>query len=229
MAAMVTAPLTQSLQNVSGAMAQHSDQLNGAGLSKSTAAAQPLTLLKLQTTTSEVSTSLRTDLPPSWGSRFEFRLGGIEENWEWVESQMKDSDIILPLAAIATPASYVEQPLRVFELDFEVNLRVIRLVVKHNKPLVFPSTSEVYGMYRDEQFNPELSELQEGLKFTTFRPFNWFGPGLDDVNSAKAGLSRVRTQFLGDIARGEDISLVDGGSQRRTFTYIEDDLDALWR
>ena len=44
------------------------------------------------------------------------------------------------------PATYVKEPLRVFELDFEENLRVIRQCVQYGKRVVFPSTSEVYGM-----------------------------------------------------------------------------------
>lgn len=35
------------------------------------------------------------------------------------------------------------------------------------------------------------------------------------------------TQFLGHIARGEPIKLVDGGRQRRSFTYIDDGINAL--
>lgn len=37
------------------------------------------------------------------------------------------------------------------------------------------------------------------------------------------------TQFLGHIVRGENIKLVDGGSQKRAFTYIDDGIDALVR
>jgi nucleoside-diphosphate-sugar epimerase len=39
----------------------------------------------------------------------------------------------------------------------------------------------------------------------------------------------VVTQFLGHIARGEPINLVDGGEQKRAFTYIDDGIDALTR
>jgi nucleoside-diphosphate-sugar epimerase len=67
------------------------------------------------------------------------------------------------------------------------------------------------------------------LDFTLFRPFNWVGPGLDNLHAAKEGSSRVVTQFLGHIARGEDIQLVDGGTQRRSFTDIEDAIVALMR
>ena len=39
----------------------------------------------------------------------------------------------------------------------------------------------------------------------------------------------MATQFLAHIARGEDISLVDGGKQRRCFTHIDDGIDAVMR
>ncbi len=69
--------------------------------------------------------------------------------------------------------------------------------------------------------------MQEGLEYTLFRPFNWIGSGLDSINTAKEGSSRVITQFLGHIVRGEPIKLVDGGTQKRAFTYIDDGIDAL--
>jgi nucleoside-diphosphate-sugar epimerase len=67
------------------------------------------------------------------------------------------------------------------------------------------------------------------LDFTLFRPFNWIGAGLDSIHTPKEGSSRVITQFLGHIVRGEPIQLVDGGSQKRAFTYIDDGIDALMK
>jgi nucleoside-diphosphate-sugar epimerase len=189
--------------------------------------------------------------------RFTFFEGDITINKEWIEYHICKCDTVLPLVAIATPATYVKQPLRVFELDFEANLPIVRACVKYGKRLVFPSTSEVYGMSRDKQFDPDTSELvlgpihkqrwiyscskqlmdrviwaygvDEKLDFTLFRPFNWIGPGLDKVNAKKEGSSRVVTQFLGNILRGEKIQLVDGGNQKRAFTYIDDGIDALMK
>jgi nucleoside-diphosphate-sugar epimerase len=69
----------------------------------------------------------------------------------------------------------------------------------------------------------------EGLNFTLFRPFNWIGAGLDSIHTPKEGSSRVLTQFLGHIVRGENIQLVDGGAQKRSFTYIDDGIEALVR
>ena len=70
---------------------------------------------------------------------------------------------------------------------------------------------------------------EQGLNYTLFRPFNWIGAGLDSLNTAKEGSSRVVTQFLGHIVRGEPIQLVDGGRQKRAFTYIDDGIDALMK
>jgi nucleoside-diphosphate-sugar epimerase len=187
--------------------------------------------------------------------RFHFFEGDITINREWIEYHIKKCDTVLPLVAIATPATYVREPLRVFELDFEANLPIVRACVRYKKRVVFPSTSEVYGMSRDEEFDPDTSDLvlgpinkprwiyscakqlmdrvihaygmQEGLDYTLFRPFNWIGAGLDSINTAKEGSSRVITQFLGHIVRGEPIKLVDGGTQKRTFTYIDDGIAAL--
>jgi nucleoside-diphosphate-sugar epimerase len=69
----------------------------------------------------------------------------------------------------------------------------------------------------------------EGLNFTLFRPFNWVGAGLDSIHTPKEGSSRVLTQFFGHIVRGETISLVDGGAQKRAFTYIDDGIEALMK
>jgi nucleoside-diphosphate-sugar epimerase len=189
--------------------------------------------------------------------RFHFFEGDITINKEWIEYHIRKCDTVLPLVAIATPATYVKEPLRVFELDFEANLPIVRSCVKYRKRILFPSTSEVYGMCRDAEFDPYASELvvgpipkqrwiysiskqlmdrviwaygaQEGLDFTLFRPFNWIGAGLDNIHTPKEGSSRVITQFFGHIVRGEEIKLVDGGGQKRAFTYIDDGVDALMR
>ncbi len=78
--------------------------------------------------------------------RFHFHEGDISIHREWIEYHIRKCDIVLPLIAIATPIEYTRNPLRVFELDFEENLRVVRYCVKYQKRIIFPSTSEVYGM-----------------------------------------------------------------------------------
>src|SRR5689334_24534094 len=93
---------------------------------------------------------------------FTFVEGDITINREWVEYHIKKCDLVIPLVAIATPATYVREPLRVFELDFEANLPIVRQCVRHRKRIIFPSTSEVYGMCRDDEFDADASELVLG-------------------------------------------------------------------
>jgi nucleoside-diphosphate-sugar epimerase len=69
----------------------------------------------------------------------------------------------------------------------------------------------------------------QGLNYTLFRPFNWIGAGLDTIQNPAPGSARVISQFLGHIWRGENISLVDGGAQKRAFMYVDDAIDALMK
>ena len=188
---------------------------------------------------------------------FFFREGDISIHREWIEYHVRKCDIILPLVAIATPAEYTRNPIRVFELDFEENLRIVRYCVKYNKRIIFPSTSEVYGMCDDEGFDEDVSKLvtgpiskqrwiyscskqlldrviwaygdKEGLNFTLFRPFNWIGPRLDALASARIGSSRAITQLILNLVQGSPIQLVDGGEQKRCFLDISEGIEALFR
>lgn len=189
--------------------------------------------------------------------RFHFVEGDISIHSEWIEYHIKKCDIVLPLVAIATPIEYTRNPLRVFELDFEENLKIVRDCVKYNKRIIFPSTSEVYGMCDDKEFDEDHSRLivgpinkqrwiysvskqlldrviwaygsKEGLRFTLFRPFNWMGPRLDSLDAARIGSSRAITQLILNLVEGSPIKLMDGGTQKRCFTDINDGIEALFR
>ncbi|MGE0084952.1 MAG: bifunctional UDP-4-amino-4-deoxy-L-arabinose formyltransferase/UDP-glucuronic acid oxidase ArnA [Desulfococcaceae bacterium] len=188
---------------------------------------------------------------------FHFHEGDIAIHREWIEYHVRKCDVIIPLVAIATPIEYTRNPLRVFELDFEENLKVVRYCVKYRKRLIFPSTSEVYGMSTDEKFDEDRSNLvlgpinkqrwiyscckqmldrviwaygqQEGLEFTLFRPFNWIGPRLDSLSSARIGSSRAITQLILNLVEGTPIRLMDGGEQKRCFTDLSDGIECLYR
>lgn len=187
---------------------------------------------------------------------FHYVEGDISIHSEWIEYHIKKCDVVLPLVAIATPIEYTRNPLRVFELDFEENLKLVRYCVKYNKRVIFPSTSEVYGMCQDQNFDEDSSNLvvgpinkqrwiysvskqlldrviwaygQKGLNFTLFRPFNWMGPRLDRLDSARIGSSRAITQLILNLVEGTPIRLFDGGEQKRCFTDIADGIEALAR
>jgi nucleoside-diphosphate-sugar epimerase len=189
--------------------------------------------------------------------RLHFFTGDITKEKKWINEHIALCDVVLPLVAVATPALYVQDPLRVFELDFEANLEIVRQCAELQKRVIFPSTSEVYGMCPDQEFDEDKSHLvtgpiskerwiystskqlmdrviyamgkHKGLSYSLFRPFNWYGPRLDNVFNPKPGGSRVLTQFIGNILRGEDINLVSGGLQQRCFTYIDDGINAIMR
>jgi UDP-4-amino-4-deoxy-L-arabinose formyltransferase/UDP-glucuronic acid dehydrogenase (UDP-4-keto-hexauronic acid decarboxylating) len=188
---------------------------------------------------------------------FHFEEGDMAIHREWIEYHVKKCDIVIPLVAIATPIEYTRNPLLVFELDFEENLRVVRYCAKYGKRLIFPSTSEVYGMCQDECFDENSSNLvtgpiskqrwiyscskqlldrviwaygdKEGLAFTLFRPFNWIGPKLDSLTSARIGSSRAITQLILNLVEGTPIQLIDGGRQKRCFTDVSDGIECLFR
>lgn len=187
--------------------------------------------------------------------RFKFSKKDIVKDRDWVEEQVKECDTVLPLVAIATPALYVKDPLRVYRLDYEANIDIVKMCAAHKKRLIFPSTSEVYGMCPDEFFDEYKSNLvlgpiekerwiyscikqmldrviwaygnHEGLQFTLFRPFNFIGPKQDDIKAPNEGASRVLTQFSHNIINGKTIKLVDGGKQKRAFTFIDDAMDCM--
>jgi len=188
---------------------------------------------------------------------FHFEEGDISIHGEWIEYHIKKCDIVLPLVAIATPIEYTRNPIGVFELDFEENLRVVRYCVKYKKRIIFPSTSEVYGMCDEDEFDEDNSRLilgpirmqrwiyscckqlldrviwaygqKEGLRFTLFRPFNWIGPKLDSLDSARIGSSRAITQLILNLVEGTPILLIDGGRQKRCFTDVSDGVECLYR
>ena len=188
---------------------------------------------------------------------FYFHEGDISIHREWIEYHVKTCDVVVPLVAIATPIEYTRNPIRVFELDFEENIRIVRYCVDYGKRLVFPSTSEVYGMCDDDEFDEDRSRLilgpinkqrwiysackqlldrviwaygqKHGLRFTLFRPFNWIGPRLDSLESARIGSSRAITQLILNLVEGLPLQLVDGGAARRCFTDVSEGIDGLMR
>ncbi|ODS23890.1 hypothetical protein AB835_06575 [Candidatus Endobugula sertula] len=150
--------------------------------------------------------------------------------------------------------SYVKNPISVFQSVFETNMWIVKECARLKRRIIFPSTSEVYGMCDDSSFHEQNSPLilgpihkerwiyscskqlldrviwaygKEGLPFTLFRPFNWIGHGQDSIYSSERGNARLIPQFLGNVLCNEPLQLVDGGKQRRSFTDISDGIDAL--
>ena len=165
--------------------------------------------------------------------------------------------MVLPLVAIATPIEYMRNPLRVFELDFEENLRVVRYCVKYGKRVIFPvdvrSLRHVRrGRVRRGQLQPGaradsqaaldllLQQAAAGPGHLGLRPAGRAAlhavpavqldrPRLDSLDSARIGSSRAITQLILNLVEGTPIQLVDGGDQKRCFTDVADGIECLFR
>lgn len=187
--------------------------------------------------------------------QFQYKRIDVLQEFSLVEEEISLCDVVLPLVAIAQPKLYVSSPLKVFELTFEHNLKVIRLAVAGNKRLILPSTSEVYGMSSDDYFCEDSSSLVYGpihksrwiyatskqlldrvvysyglecdFRYTIFRPFNWIGPNLDTIEAARLGNSRVLTQFISNLYDNVGLKIVGDGLQKRSFTDCDDAMRAL--
>ena len=69
-----------------------------------------------------------------------------------------------------------------------------------------------------------------GLKFTVVRPFNVIGTRMDFIPGVDGeGIPRVLAAFMHALLTGEDLVLVDGGRQRRSFLSVAEFVDALLR
>jgi len=165
-----------------------------------------------------------------------------------------ECDLVINLIAIATPDLYIKRPIRVFELDFELAFAVLKKCFFYKKKLLFPSTSEIYGMNENTPFEEDISyrvlgptknqrwiyssckALAEhlmhafgdrGLDYVIVRFFNMIGPRLDRLDSIHQSGARVIIHFMNALINNENIKLVNGGLQTRSFCYIRDGIDCL--
>lgn len=174
---------------------------------------------------------------------------------EMINDLIIDSDIVIPLIALPYPESFIRDPVLTFDLTFLHNLNIIRKCTETSTRIVFPSSSEVYGLCSEQPLNEQESLLitgpacdirwiysaskqllerllfafcySEKLHFTIFRPFNWFGPRLDNSPSQNGRPNRVVTSFIRSALSGDDLIVVNRGIQTRSFTYISDGISAL--
>jgi UDP-glucose 4-epimerase len=153
------------------------------------------------------------------------------------------SDIVYHLAAIANPKTYCEDPALVLKVDLEGTQEVVKSCWRHNKKLVFASTSEIYGKNPSVPWSEESDRVlgpcstprwsyasskaigehycyaygAKGLRFTIVRFFNFYGPRLDSIGSG-----RVIPCFIKSFLSGDQVDVCAPGTQTRCFTYIDD-------
>jgi UDP-apiose/xylose synthase len=71
--------------------------------------------------------------------------------------------------------------------------------------------------------------LEDGFNYTIIRPFNFIGPKIDFLPAEKEGIPRVFSFFMEALTNGTEMKLVDGGSHRRCYTYIDDAIECTYR
>ena len=71
--------------------------------------------------------------------------------------------------------------------------------------------------------------LETGFNYTIIRPFNFIGPKIDFLLHEREGIPRVFSFFMDALLKGTEMKLVNGGSNRRCYTYIDDAVDCTYR
>lgn len=157
------------------------------------------------------------------------------------------ADLVYHLAAVVGVEHYVGDPYEVLNVNVNGTQNVLKAAFKYGRRVVFSSTSEVYGR------NPKLPWSEDddrvlgstridrwcystskavgehfcfayrklGLPVTIVRFFNIYGPRLD-----KLDVGRIITIFMGQLLRGEPLTVIGDGKQTRCFTYVTDAVTA---
>ena len=142
--------------------------------------------------------------------RFKFVEGDILINKEWIEYQIKKCDVVLPLVAIANPIQYLRQPLQVFELDFEANLAIVRQAMRYRKRLIFPSTSEVYGMCPDRV----LSESDSSCVYGPIHKQRWiYAASKQRLRSGRIILCNPFLKSISPLAKPKNTESLQHGNR----------------
>jgi UDP-glucose 4-epimerase len=164
-------------------------------------------------------------------------------NLEILEGLIAKSDLVYHLAAVVGVEHYVGDPYEVLNVNVNGTQNVLKLAFKHQKKVVFGSTSEVYGRNPKVPWGEDDDRIlgstridrwcystskavgehfcfayhAMGLPVTITRYFNVYGPRLD-----KLDVGRIITIFMGQVLRDEPLTVIGDGSQTRCFTYVDD-------
>ena len=160
-----------------------------------------------------------------------------------------DLDYILHFASPASPIDYLKIPIQTLKVGSIGTLHCLGLAKEKNARILIASTSEVYG---DPQVHPQNEEyygnvnaigprgvydeakrFQEsitmayhrfhGLETRIARIFNTYGPRM------RLNDGRVIPAFIGQALRGEDLTVFGDGSQTRSFCYVDDQVEGIYR
>jgi dTDP-glucose 4,6-dehydratase len=158
-------------------------------------------------------------------------------------------DYILHFASPASPIDYLKIPIQTLKVGSLGTHNLLGLAKDKGARMLIASTSEVYG---DPSVNPQPEEywgnvnpvgprgvydeakrFQEamtmayhtfhGVETRIVRIFNTYGPRM------RLNDGRVLPAFIGQALRGEDLTVFGDGSQTRSFCYVDDLIEGIYR
>jgi dTDP-glucose 4,6-dehydratase len=158
-------------------------------------------------------------------------------------------DFLLHFASPASPIDYLKIPIQTLKVGSLGTHNCLGLAKEKGARMLIASTSEVYG---DPQVHPQTEEywghvnpvgprgvydeakrFQEamtmayhryhGLETRIVRIFNTYGPRM------RLNDGRVLPAFIGQALRGEDLTIFGDGSQTRSFCYVDDLVEGIYR
>lgn len=158
-------------------------------------------------------------------------------------------DYILHFASPASPIDYLKIPIETLKVGSLGTLNLLGLAKEKNARILVASTSEVYGdplvHPQNEDYNGNVSPIgprgvydeakrfmesitmayhrHHGLDTRIVRIFNTYGSRM------RLNDGRVVPAFMGQALRGEDLTVFGDGSQTRSFCYIDDQVEGIYR
>ena len=160
-------------------------------------------------------------------------------------------DYIIHAAGIASPQHYQKHPLETLEISITGTKNMLELAKINDAKFTFFSSSEIYGdptednIPTTEKYRGNVSTQgpracydegkrtgetlcyiynnYENVKTTIVRPFNFFGPGMQEKDY------RVLPNFASQIKNNKPLNVYGTGNQTRTYCYITDAITGLFQ
>ncbi len=158
-------------------------------------------------------------------------------------------DFLFHLASPASPIDYLELPIQTLKVGALGTHNMLGLAKEKKARFLLASTSEVYG---DPLVNPQTEEYwgnvnpigprgvydeakryaeaitmayhrYHGIDTRIVRIFNTYGPRM------RLNDGRVVPNFIGQALSGEDLTVYGDGSQTRSFCYVSDEIEGIYR
>ena len=160
-----------------------------------------------------------------------------------------DLDYILHFASPASPIDYLKIPIQTLKVGALGTHNLLGLAKEKNARILIASTSEIYG---DPLVHPQTEEYYgnvntigprgvydeakrfmesitmaynrfHGVETRIVRIFNTYGPRM------RLNDGRVIPAFIGQALRGEDLTVFGKGDQTRSFCYVDDEVEGIYR